>query len=1213
MNRTLGLDLGTNSLGWAILDDDTGAIADKGVVVFPEGIDVTDDSINTPAAKRRAARMGRRMKFRRKLRKWHLLALLIDNKMCPLSHEDLDMWRTTGKYPTANKAFISWLRATDASNPYCDRAAAAEKKVDPLTLGRALYHICQRRGFKSSRKEEGSNETGEVKSSISKLSSEIEAHGAKTLGQYFYQVLSDSADKLEKTKIRKRYTGRTEHYEKEFSVIMDVQGYNESNPVRQKIHNAIFMQRPLRSQKHLVGKCPLEPKSPRAQIGHPAVEEFRMLQYVNNLALEDEDGNYRDDCGHFLYPLSDADRKLICSAYDRKTRFEFKAIRNLFKKDERFTKRHLRFHYHEDDESILPCATRYEIASAFEDVTYDEQKVFDALMFFDDDQKLQEWFAHHFPALSATAIAKLVSIHPKEGNAGYSLKAINKMLPFLRKGLDPSFARILAKLPDLIPDFAGKEEEIITALKNESVYYHKEKTLCADPDYRKSHKLLPLLDRYQACLAKYGLSEEGCNKLYIHNGIDYVSETEYKCHGETQKLDVPRLPPVQLGMIRNPLVQRSMTTLRRLVNYLGDHGKIDPSDTIRIELARNVDDLAHRRAIQEWQKSRQALRNEAKDEITKLGLKVTEDAIERYVLWKEQPGNCCLYTGEKISVTDLLSGNHFDIEHTIPRSLSGDDSLANKTICQAHYNRDVKKGRIPKDCPNWDEIDVRLREWRDKVAELEKNWRNQNKRAKMQTDPKARNDARTKALVTKLDLDYWRDKLKRFEITSDRLAIGADGLGGFKKRQLVDTGIMSSHAVDFLRCIYPATFAVNGTATAFARKAWGIQDDAEKDRSDHTHHAKDAMVIAALTPSRFNTICSYLKDDARDSRRECDVCPSPYDGFAGNVRSACEEILVKHISRQTALRQSTKRNVVAHSHYEKGDPNGRIVKCVNSRGDTVRGQLHKDTFYGRIHKSGETGDTYVVRVSLVGPVKNAKGIVDKIIDPAIRSIVATRIEELESSGTKNIEPGMVKMPSGVPINKVRIEAQTTNPQVLGGHTMPSKHDYKNPYYVVSGAGSNFRLGVICKNGKYSFVPDNLLTWAQQHKHGDYTPIDQQAGFVGYITPGAMALAYHPGCHEELFRLKAADLAKRLYKVVKFENPAKITLRFHREARAATILSDALKSDGKPAKGDSFVNLDQHSQLLRLSSSTYVNCMLFEGIHFRMKLDGTIEFMKDRIK
>lgn len=100
-------------------------ILDKGVVVFLEGIDAANDTLETPAAMRCAVRMARRLKFRRKVRKWKLLKVLIAHGMCPLTQEELDAWEKNGSYPLDNKAFRSWLKATDASPPYCDRATAA--------------------------------------------------------------------------------------------------------------------------------------------------------------------------------------------------------------------------------------------------------------------------------------------------------------------------------------------------------------------------------------------------------------------------------------------------------------------------------------------------------------------------------------------------------------------------------------------------------------------------------------------------------------------------------------------------------------------------------------------------------------------------------------------------------------------------------------------------------------------------------------------------------------------------------------------------------------------------------------------------------------------------------------------------------------------------------------------------------------------------------
>jgi len=1175
MKKTLGIDLGSNSLGWAILDDISLDVVDKGVVVFPEGVDLdAGSSLETRAAVRRAARMGRRMKFRRKMRKWHLLDLLIDAKMCPLSKQELGTWQRQGVYPVSNREFLEWLKATDVSNPYCDRDAAARGKVAPLVLGRALYHLCQRRGFKSSRKDEAAlvdEETGElkredkltgaVKSDIVALSKEIRDAGCRTLGQYFFMCLQREKDRKAKSRIRCRYTGRTEHYESEFGVIMDAQGFAKDDDLRKKLHNAIFMQRPLRSQKHLVGNCPLEPRNARAQIGHPAVEEFTMWAFVNNLTLEDEDGNCRDDDGNLLYPLTPADCAMIVSAVASVKKPTFKTIYKAFRKDSRFAKKKLRFHYYEEDDAVPSCPTRSRIAEAFGDVAYDEQKVFDALTFYNDTELLKSWFRKHYPSLDERSIAKLVAIHPKEGNARYSLKAINRILPFLRRGFELSHARFCAKLQDVVPEYKSREDEVLLRMEETYRLHRREKRERAETvsQIRKNLPDLPTLhERYAQILRdEFGVADDRFERLYLRNDDTYAPETSYRNRGETVTLERPRLPPVRLGMIRNPLVQRAMTTLRRLVNYLAEHGKLDTSDTIRIELARSVNDFATRKAYQEWQKGRAAVREKAAAEIAKYGKAVTEDALERYVLADEQ-GWTCLYTGRKIGIADLLDGNSFDIEHTLPRSLSGDDALANKTICDAAYNRRVKRGRVPKECPNWEEsaegygaIEVRLRPWRERLDELEKTCRNQLKKAKVVGDPAAKCAARVKALVTKMERDYWRDKLRRFDMAMDRLTVH-DGEGlGFKRRQLVDTGIMCTHAVDLLKCLYPKTFAVNGAATAFARKAWGVQSDAAKDRSEHTHHAKDAMVIAALTPARFTAICTALKDDGAQAAkgRECDVCPPPCEGFADKVRLASEEILVKHVLRQTTLRQSMKRTALAHAHPQKGDPE-KTVKHVLSKGDTVRGQLHKDTSYGCI-KNPITGNReFVVRKSLIGPITGISGCekwIDKIIDPVIRKIVMSTVADLKQKGVKNLVSGMICMPSGVPVNKVRIRSRISSPYLLRQHAFLSGHQYKRSVYVSS--SPNFRLAIYEKKGRYSYETESALTWSQEHKKSTYVPLNMKEGFVGYVLPGAMLLAHGGLKIEKLRDFSISQLRKRLYyvRVLPSESDNHAEIQHHLEA------------------------------------------------------------------
>jgi hypothetical protein len=74
---------------------------------------------------------------------------------------------------------------------------------------------------------------------------------------------------------------------------------------------------------------------------------------------------------------------------------------------------------------------------------------------------------------------------------------------------------------------------------------------------------------------------------------------------------------------------------------------------------------------------------------------------------------------------------------------------------------------------------------------------------------------------------------------------------------------MARHALQFLKSRYENVYANSGTATAFARREWGLQKQSEKkERTDHTHHVIDALVIAALDRDALNQI-SYAYHDER--------------------------------------------------------------------------------------------------------------------------------------------------------------------------------------------------------------------------------------------------------------------------------------------------------------------------------------------------------------
>ena len=78
--KKLGLDLGTNSIGWGIIDTNNteNPIQNCGVYVFPEGVKIEKGVESSKAAERTGYRSARRLKFRRKLRKYETLKVLIE-------------------------------------------------------------------------------------------------------------------------------------------------------------------------------------------------------------------------------------------------------------------------------------------------------------------------------------------------------------------------------------------------------------------------------------------------------------------------------------------------------------------------------------------------------------------------------------------------------------------------------------------------------------------------------------------------------------------------------------------------------------------------------------------------------------------------------------------------------------------------------------------------------------------------------------------------------------------------------------------------------------------------------------------------------------------------------------------------------------------------------------------------------------------------------
>ena len=252
MTKILGIDTGTNSLGWAIVEKqaDEYNLLDKGVNIFQEGVKIEKGIESSKAAERTAHKAARVRNYRIKLRKIRLLRILSDAHLCPpLSKAELSAWRLKKEYPK-NDLFMQWQGTDDESEktPYAYRHKCLHEcldfnsMTDRYILGRAFYHMIQRRGFLSNRKDQSAEDTGKVKESISNLTQEMHDTGYEYLGDYFYSLYNKGE------KIRNHYTARNEHYLAEFKAICEKQKLDKNlGPERvRQIEKDIFDKRPLK-------------------------------------------------------------------------------------------------------------------------------------------------------------------------------------------------------------------------------------------------------------------------------------------------------------------------------------------------------------------------------------------------------------------------------------------------------------------------------------------------------------------------------------------------------------------------------------------------------------------------------------------------------------------------------------------------------------------------------------------------------------------------------------------------------------------------------------------------------------------------------------------------------------------------------------------------------------------------------------------------------
>lgn len=1174
MKRVLGIDTGTNSLGWAVVDRDENGLCTlvkKGSLIFQEGVKIEKGIESSKAAERTGHKALRKNYFRRRLRKIEVLKVLVRYGWCPyLSPESLHAWHVKKQYPM-DEDFLQWQRTDESldKNPYAYRHICLHEELNldnksgRFILGRAMYHLAQRRGFKSNRldqSEEESKESGAVKEGINSLSEEMKALGYEYLGDYFWYLYQENKQVIEegKKRIRTRYTDRESQYMKEFYAICEKQKLSKEQIL--ELEHALYFQRPLKSQRHGVGKCTFEKKKPRCADSHPSYELFRMLCFVNNIkVMGPYDGKLR--------PLTSDEFDKIKSLFFRKSKpqFDFEDIAKALAGKGKYQyfkdagEKPYRFNFRMT-QSVSGCPTISSFISVFgEDYknviaetytlskgkTKDEmvEDVWNVLYSFQDKDNVKKWGIERLQ-LSEDDAEKFSKIRLSHNFASLSLAAIRRILPWLEQGLIYSHAVLMAKIPDIVGhdiwETHGEtiKREMLEFIEN---FNPADKNMQGTLDFCIKDYLLNNFD----------LKPGAADAIYHPSMIETYEDAKTNMHG------VYQLGSPKTNSVRNPMAMRSLHKLRKVINMLLREKVIDQNTEVHIEYARELNDANKRWAIADWNKDREKKRAQYAEEIKKIykedaGYEIapTDEDILKYELWTEQ-NHICLYTGKQISLTDFIGPNpRFDIEHTVPRSVGGESTMMNMTLCCSEFNRDVKKAKLPTQLANIEEIKVRLAGWKEKINQLRKEAdkiRTHSGMAKEMKDRLIR-----KRHKTRLELDYWQEKYRRFEM--------AEVPEGFSRRQGAGIGLVGKYAGLYLKSLFHKhddrqksnVRVVKGATTAEFRKMWGIQDEYEKkSRDNHIHHCIDAIVIACIQTGDYNTVARYYQQYEEYERQGAHkpAFPKPWPTFTEDIKSLANDILVIHDSPDNFAKHARKTVYTATGKH-------------TAKGDSVRCSLHKDTYYGAIERDGEI--KYVARRLLSSFEKASE--IDTIVDDTVREIVKKAVEE---KGLKEALAGPVYMnkEKGILIKKVRCYANgVKNPINIRTHRDVSDKEYKRTFHVQN--DENYLLAIyedlVKGKRKTDFELVRNIDAAQYFKSStnreDYPSIVPEKSPEGYplkhkLTVGKMVLLYEASPEEIDFN-STADLGRRLYKITGIsylpvgKGYGSIVMRHHQEARMA---------------------------------------------------------------
>lgn len=974
MKKILGLDLGSASIGWAVISEEVNKneksetkILGMGCRIIPyegtEGKEFEKGTGESRNAVRTKARTARKMYDRYQLRRKNLVSILARLNMMP-----------TEKEKQLNKMELWELRSK-----------AVNQKISLTELGRILLWLNQKRGYKSGRSEANMDKKDtEYVATVKSRHDKIRELGL-TIGQYFYQELKRD----EYFRVKENVFPREAYIDEFYAICNHQKNYHPvlNDQLINKIEEQIiYYQRKLKSQKGLVAVCDFEgfwvkkikdgkekeffvgPKV--AHKSSPLFQTAKIWENINNIRINNKLGEQ--------VAISQDQKTMIydhLENHERLTPTDLARILGLKKDDCYFNKQLTK--------GLQGNTTRQAIVKCF-----------------DEPDKYKHLLKMDFNILEMGGEGYL---YDKKTGEILNIKPLLQVDSCVEKEPFYQFWHTIYSSED--------EDECKKVLQSKFNIDENTAIKLSKIDFKNKgfgDKSLKVIRR----IIPYLMQGDGYSEAMSYAGYDHSNSLTKDQNLEQKLLD--KLKPIPKNSLRQPIVEKILNQMVNLVNALIDKfaekdekgnfkrdkkGNIICFDEIRIELARELkQSKQERNETEKFINQREKENKMIAERLAEFGLRATRNNIIKWRLYQEidnedQKLNAvCIYCGQPISLTEAIMGNEVDIEHIIPKAKLFDDSQSNKTL--AHRRCNAKKDKLT-------------------AYDFMKN--------KTEQEFEAYIERVNTLFKSKVISKSKRDKLL---MTASKIP------DNFIDRQLRESQYISRKARGILQTVCHHVWATSGSVTAELRHLWGWDDvtmnlqlpkykaigltemrewqsnhnrnshrkEVIKDwtkRDDHRHHAVDALTIACTKQGfiqRINTLNSKkTQDDMYAEVENSSIVYREKLTLLEKYLIANQPLAVAEVERAVSQILVSFKSGKRVAVFGKRKAGKRGKKKVVQTGIVVpRGALSEQFIYGKI----KTLERQKVKYLFENP--------DLIVKPYIRDLVEYRLSKFDGNKKKAI-------------------------------------------------------------------------------------------------------------------------------------------------------------------------------------------------------------------